>query len=102
MKNELQTLLREELDRFRAEILAELRSSSLSFDPEQMMDNHDFLRVMKVSIRTAQLWRSTGLIPYAQIGRKVYYKLTDVSAFIEQHHRKAYSDFRKFQEQRPS
>jgi hypothetical protein len=69
------------------QILAEVQNSKKNAKPD-FMDNADFIQLMNVSKRTAQSWRDKGVIPYAQIGAKIYYKVSDVDAFINQHYKK--------------
>ena len=57
---------------------------------EQYLDNSDFIRMMKISPRTAQTWRDEGLISFSQIGKKIYYKIADVEAFIDKHYKRAF------------
>ena len=71
------------------EIKQKLDDPQKSFS-EQYLDNSDFIRMMKVSPRTAQTWRDEGLISFSQIGKKIYYKISDVEEFIEKHHKKAF------------
>ena len=44
----------------------------------------EFMDLMSISVRTAQLWRDQGLISYSQISGKIYYKLSDVHQFIRE------------------
>jgi len=58
-------------------------------DPEfVILDNSDFMEMFKISARTAQNWRDEGLIEYAQVKGKIYYKLKDVQKFLERHKKK--------------
>lgn len=50
---------------------------------EQYLDNEEFCKLFNVSGKTAQIWRQSGYIPYAQIGRKIYYRLSDIEALFE-------------------
>jgi hypothetical protein len=69
-------------------ILAQKQQSS----PDQVFfDNQEFIQVMNISKRTAQAWRDTGIIAYSQIGCKMYYRLTDILALLEKHHKPAKS-----------
>jgi hypothetical protein len=53
--------------------------------PESMFfDNSEFIQIMNISKRTAQIWRDTGIIRYSQIGSKIYYKLTDINNLINE------------------
>ena len=42
-----------------------------------------------ISKRTLQNYRDRGILPFAQIGRKIYYKATDLDEFLESHHVRA-------------
>ncbi len=57
---------------------------------ERFVDNDGFLALMKISRRTAQLWRDEGKITFSQIGNKIYYKLSDIDALITKHSIKAF------------
>ena len=39
-------------------------------------------RLLNVSARTMQTYRDTGKLPYSQINNKIYYKASDVEAFL--------------------
>ena len=55
-------------------------------DPEIMLlDNADFIQLFKISAKTAQNWREEGLIDYAQVKGKIYYRLIDIKQFINRH-----------------
>jgi len=62
---------------------------------ESFIDNKDFLKLMKVSDKTAQRWRVQGKIGYSQIAGKIYYRLSDIDVFLEKTHRKAFFKFRE-------
>lgn len=49
------------------------------------LDKQDLLQWLHISERTLQGWRSKGLLPYSAIGGKLYYRLSDVEALLEQH-----------------
>lgn len=58
-------------------------------DPQYIiLDNSDFIRMFKISARTAQHWREEGLIDYAQVKGKIYYSLIDIKRFLENHRNK--------------
>ena len=50
-----------------------------------LLDNADFIRLFKISAKTAQHWRDEGLIEYAQVKGKIYYCLRDIQEFINRH-----------------
>lgn len=58
---------------------------------EKFIDNQEFIMLMKISKRTAQIWRDEGKISFSQIGAKIYYKLSDVEALLNNNYRKAFA-----------
>ena len=60
-------------------------------DGEALMDNADLCRMLNVSKRSLQRYRSLGELPYTMIYHKIYYKESDVVKFIDKH----FSKFRK-------
>ncbi|MGE0567695.1 MAG: helix-turn-helix domain-containing protein [Bacteroidia bacterium] len=57
---------------------------------QKFLDNEEFLTLMKISKRTAQVWRDEGKISFSQIGNKIYYLLSDVEILIKEHYWKAH------------
>jgi hypothetical protein len=63
------------------EIIAKLeaintRLSAKEKEPkEKWLDNQEFMQLLKISKRTAQHYRDSGLISFSQVGNKIYYKL---------------------------
>jgi len=64
--------------------LDKLQSSILE---KQIIDNADFIRLMQISNSTAKNWRNKGLIAFAQIENKIYYKIEDIQVMIEKHYK---------------
>ena len=62
-----------------------IKRGELIFEGEtkEFIDNTEFIQLMKISARTAQRWRSKGMIAYFLVGRIVYYRLSDVKRMIE-------------------
>ncbi len=52
-------------------------------DEQDLLDNSDFIRLMKISPKTAQTWRNNGVIGYSKIGHNVYYRMRDVEGLFE-------------------
>jgi hypothetical protein len=50
------------------------------------MDNQDVCALLHISKRTLQHYRDSGMIPFSQIGAKIYYKASDVDQFLSQHY----------------
>ena len=51
---------------------------------DNWLDNKQVCELLKISLRTLQTYRDTGKLPFSQIGRKCYYKATDIQQFINQ------------------
>lgn len=51
---------------------------------ENWLDNKQVCELLKISPRTLQTYRDTGVLPYSQIGHKCYYKVSDIKQFINQ------------------
>ena len=47
------------------------------------LHNGDVCRLLNISKRTLQHYRDTGVLPFAQIGHKCYYKREDVERLLE-------------------
>jgi len=63
--------------------LADLQHSHIEnffFDTEQLCIT------MNISKRTAQVWRSKNVIGFSKIGRKYYYKFSDIKALLKQNY----------------
>ena len=52
----------------------------------KFVDNEEFLKLMNVSKRTAQTWRDNLIVPFSQIGGKIYYRMQDVNKLLEKHY----------------
>lgn len=50
------------------------------------MDNQDVCELLHVSKRTLQHYRDSGKIPFSQVGAKIYYKASDIDAFLSEHY----------------
>lgn len=57
---------------------------------EIWLDNQEFIQLMKISKRTAQHYRDTGMISFSQVGSKIYYKMADVEELLKKHYNKAF------------
>ena len=51
---------------------------------EKLLDNQDLAFLLKVSFRTIQRYRAKGILPYFNIGHKIYYRATDIRAFVRE------------------
>ena len=53
---------------------------------EVFLDNEEFIKMLKISRRTAQTWRDEGKISFSQVGNKIYYKLSDVEKTMDEYY----------------
>ena len=75
----------------RLDSLNEKVSSGYKQKPEEIIfDNADVLKILKVSRRTLQQWRTDGVIGFSQVGSKLYYTQKDISEFIQRHYQKRF------------
>ena len=51
---------------------------------EKWLGNDDVCSLLQISKRTLQSYRDNGVLPCSQIGRKCYYKVSDVENLINQ------------------
>ena len=49
-------------------------------DLKSLINNQDLAFLLKASFRTLQRYRAKGVLPYFTIGRKAYYKASDIRA----------------------
>lgn len=59
---------------------------------DKWLDNQELMLLLKISKRTAQHYRDTGLISFSQVGNKIYYKLSDVEQLLENYYNTANAD----------
>lgn len=72
------------------EIQEQLKELTVILKEKQQMnpddlfcDNQEFMQMMNISKRTAQMWRDTGFIGYSQLGNKIYYRIKDIRNLLE-------------------
>jgi hypothetical protein len=53
-------------------------------DKEKWLGNDDICSLLQISLRTLQSYRDNGILPYSQIGRKCYYRVSDIENLISQ------------------
>lgn len=58
------------------------KESKLHLNGEKFLSNREAAKCLKVSIRTLQEWRDTGVIPYIQIKGKIIYRQSDVERLL--------------------
>ncbi len=66
--------------------LKSLINTDTVFDEnERLLDNQDLAFLLKASFRTLQRYRAKGVLPYFTIGRKTYYRASDIRAFVREY-----------------
>jgi hypothetical protein len=50
------------------------------------LDNQELCQLLKISTRTAQNYRDNGVLPYTQLGGKVFYRQSDIFRVLEENH----------------
>jgi len=53
----------------------------------------DVCHLLMISKRTCQSYRDRGILPFVQISRKIYFKASDLDAYMEAHYIRA--DYQK-------
>jgi excisionase family DNA binding protein len=53
------------------------------------LTGEEVIQILRISSRTLQSYRDRGILPFAQIGRKIYYKASDLDDYMEQHYIRA-------------
>ena len=81
------TLSKEDFEKIKKE-LEEIKTQvkKITVPNEAFMDNKQFTKLMDISVRTAHAWRKERKIGYSQEGKKIYYRLSDISIFLDNHH----------------
>ncbi len=71
------------------DLKAILTKSQLLNPDDLFCDNEEFLKIMKISRRTSQFWRNTGIIGFVQIGNKIYFRLKDIQELLNKNYNPA-------------
>jgi excisionase family DNA binding protein len=53
------------------------------------ISSEEVCHLLMISKRTLQTYKKNGILPFAQIGRKIYYKASDIETYLEAHYIKA-------------
>jgi hypothetical protein len=66
----------------------ELRKKTENKLNNQWLDNQEMLLQLGVSKRTLQYYRDNGMLPFSQVGRKIFYKMSDVQKLLHNNYLK--------------
>lgn len=61
-------------------------SSQGNLNMKSWLNRKEACQMLRVSERTLQTYRKTGVIPFSRIQGKIYYKAEDIKAFFEDHY----------------
>ena len=64
----------------------ELKDKSENPLKEKWLDNQEMMQLLKISKRTLQYYRDDKIIPFSQVGSKIYYKASDIEKFLKQNY----------------
>ena len=67
-----------------------LRSIASTVETTKWLSSEDVCHILKISKRTLQSYRDRGILPFAQISRKIYYKASDIDEYLERHYIRAH------------
>ncbi|MHA1482554.1 MAG: helix-turn-helix domain-containing protein [Candidatus Heimdallarchaeaceae archaeon] len=54
-----------------------------------LLTSEEVCSLLRISSRTLQSYRDRNILPFSQIGRKIYYKAFDINEYLERHYIKA-------------
>ncbi len=52
---------------------------------DPILDTEDLMKLLKISRRSLQTWRDTGLIEFSQVNGKFYYRVSAINRMLEAH-----------------
>ena len=66
-----------------SEFLERQQESASRAPLAEWRDNSDGMRALNIAQRTLQTLRSNGMLPYSQIGGKLYYRRADIETLLD-------------------
>lgn len=61
-----------------------------NFTVKNWLTSDEVCHLLSISKRTLSSYRSRGIIPYAQIARKIYFKASDIDDYLDAHYFKGH------------
>ncbi|MGL5684002.1 MAG: helix-turn-helix domain-containing protein [Marinifilaceae bacterium] len=74
-----------------------INTNNVLDENEKILDNQDMAFLLKMSYRPLQRYRSSNTLPYFKIGQKIYYRASDIRAFV--HEKADYNSFKRFEKE---
>jgi excisionase family DNA binding protein len=62
---------------------------NLDKNQNKWLSSDEVCHLLMISKRTLQSYRDNGILPFAQVSRKIYYKASDIDEYLEAHYIKA-------------
>ena len=53
---------------------------------ELWLDNKEVAKLLRVTPRTLQNYRDQGILPFSQVGSKIYYRASDIQKHLDDHY----------------
>jgi MerR family transcriptional regulator, repressor of the yfmOP operon len=66
-----------------------LQSTNYSNTTVTWLSSEQVCSLLRISVRTLVSYRQRSILPFSQIGRKIYYKASDINDYLERHYIKA-------------
>jgi len=57
---------------------------------KKWLDNQEVCQTLLISKRTLQTYRDNGTLAFSKIGSKIYYKVSDIEAHLNEHYVKSF------------
>jgi len=74
------------IDRLSETIENIVRTSKPKLGGEQYLTDKEISRILKISRRSLQDYRTEGKIPFYRVGGKILYRAGDIERFLEEHY----------------
>jgi excisionase family DNA binding protein len=63
--------------------------NQINYNQNKWLSSDEVCHLLMISKRTLQSYRDLGTLPFSQVGRKIYYKSSDIDDYLEAHYIKA-------------
>jgi excisionase family DNA binding protein len=80
--------LYQKIDRLSETIENIVRTPKPTLGGEQYLTDREISKLLKISRRSLQDYRTEGKIPFYRLGGKVLYRASDIEQFLENHYEK--------------
>ena len=80
------TSLFQRIEQLSGKVESIARTPNSKLGGEQYLTNKEVIRLLKISQRLLQNYRTEGKIPFYRVGGKVLYRASDMERFLEEHY----------------